>query len=160
VKFSAVRSLFYPDTRALFDVDFVVADPAATGLVMQFRVSRVRSRDTITPPQFLQLPAIAPLPAASATRQLALIEETSEQFEDAPVAATLGTVAGDPNAGPGVRVSRMWMDEVTESPPVGAVETREVYNATADAHPIHIHETTFAVVNRRDIVIDEAKTTG
>ena len=31
--------------------------------------------DPTTPPQFLQLPAIAPLPAATVTRPLALIEE-------------------------------------------------------------------------------------
>jgi len=31
----------------------------------------------------------------------------------------------------------------------------ELYNATADAHPIHIHEIVFEVVNRQDILVFE-----
>ena len=47
------------------------------------------------------------------------------------------------------------MEPVTENPAVGATEVWEIYNTTADAHPMHIHEVTFEVVNRQDIVIDE-----
>ena len=42
----------------------------------------------------------------------------------------------------------VWVDKVTENPDVGDTEVWEIYNATADAHPIHIHELTFEVVNR------------
>jgi FtsP/CotA-like multicopper oxidase with cupredoxin domain len=38
---------------------------------------------------------------------------------------------------------------------VGATEVWELYNATADAHPIHIHEVVFEVVNRQDILVFE-----
>jgi FtsP/CotA-like multicopper oxidase with cupredoxin domain len=38
---------------------------------------------------------------------------------------------------------------------VGATEVWELYNATGDAHPIHIHERTFAVLDRQNIVVDE-----
>jgi FtsP/CotA-like multicopper oxidase with cupredoxin domain len=31
----------------------------------------------------------------------------------------------------------------------------EFYNATGDAHPMHVHERAFEVVNRQAIVIDE-----
>ena len=31
----------------------------------------------------------------------------------------------------------------------------ELYNATADAHPMHIHEIVFEVVDRQAIVVDE-----
>jgi FtsP/CotA-like multicopper oxidase with cupredoxin domain len=48
------------------------------------------------------------------------------------------------------------MDEVTENPAVGATEVWEIYNATADAHPMHIHEIAFEVVNRQDIFVNEA----
>jgi FtsP/CotA-like multicopper oxidase with cupredoxin domain len=51
------------------------------------------------------------------------------------------------------------MDEVTENPAVGATEVWEYYNATEDAHPMHIHEVAFQVVNRQAIVIDEASGT-
>ena len=64
-------------------VDFPVADPSSTGQVMQFRVVPAVAADDSTPPQYLQLPTITPLPAATLTRQLALIEEASEGADEA-----------------------------------------------------------------------------
>ena len=135
--------------------DFPVADPSSTGQVMQLRVVPAVGADDSTPPQYLQLPAITPLPAATLTRQLALIEEASEGADEAeeevegPVAAMLGTVDA------GVWVAREWGDAVTESPTIGETEIWEMYNATADAHPMHIHEIVFEVVNRQDILVDD-----
>jgi len=40
---------------------------------------------------------------------------------------------------------------VTENPTVGDTEAWEMYNFTADAHPIHLHLVRFAVVNREVI---------
>jgi FtsP/CotA-like multicopper oxidase with cupredoxin domain len=137
-------------------VDFPVADPATTGQIMQFRVVPAAGVDTSTPPQFLQLPARAPLPAPTITRPLALLEELSAFFDDAPAEAALGTVAGNPNVGPGVWTRLMWADDVTENPALGATEVWELYNATADAHPMHIHERAFEVMNRQNILVDEA----
>jgi spore coat protein A len=139
--------------------DFDSADPETTGQVMQFRVVPSTTVDTSTPPQFLQLPAVTPLPEATVTRPLALLEELSPFFEDAPAEALLGTVNGDPNVAPGVWTKRLWMDPITENPAVGATEVWELYNATADAHPMHIHEVHFQLVNRQDIVVDEAAET-
>jgi FtsP/CotA-like multicopper oxidase with cupredoxin domain len=135
--------------------DFDTADPATTGQIMQFRVVPARTVDTTTPAQFLQLPAITPLPAATVTRPLALLEELSAFFDDAPAEALLGTIAGDPNTAPGVWTKRLWMDEVTENPAEGITEVWELYNATADAHPMHIHEVAFEVVSRQEIFVDE-----
>jgi spore coat protein A len=135
--------------------DFDPADPASTGQVMQFRVVPAVAPDPTTPPQFLQLPAITPLPAATVTRPLALLEEASGFFADSPAAALLGTVAGDPNVAPGVWTKRLWMDPITENPAVGATEIWEIYNATVDGHPMHIHEITFEVINRQDIFVNE-----
>ena len=42
----------------------------------------------------------------------------------------------------------MWADPITENPAPGAVEVWEFYNFTMDAHPMHIHEVQFQVVNR------------
>lgn len=136
-------------------VDFEPSDPDSTGRVMQFRVVPAAAPDPTTPPLYLQLPAITPLPPESVTRRLALIEELSVAHLDAPSEALLGSVAGDPNDGPKQLISRLWMDPVTENPDVGMTELWEIYNATADAHPIHIHETVFEVVNRQDILVDE-----
>ena len=47
------------------------------------------------------------------------------------------------------------MDAVTENPAVGATEVWEFYNVTADAHPMHVHEVTFEVVNRQNLLLDE-----
>ena len=135
--------------------DFPVADPQTTGRVMQFRVSASSDPDTTTPPEFLQLPPVAPLPAAARTRHLALLEEMSAAFDDAPAAALLGTIEHDPGSGPAGWEPLEWKDDVTENPGVGETEVWALYNATEDAHPMHIHETTFEVVNRQDIVVDE-----
>jgi FtsP/CotA-like multicopper oxidase with cupredoxin domain len=140
-------------------VDFPVADPASTGQIMQFNIVPAITPDSTTPPMFLTLPAIASLPPETVTRPLALIEEMSMYFADAPAEALLGTVAGDPNIAPGVWTKRMWMEPVTENPAVGATEVWEIYNATADAHPMHIHEVVFEVVNRQPIFVDEVNET-
>jgi spore coat protein A len=135
--------------------DFPVADPASTGQVMRFDVVPAVAPDPTTLPMFLQLPAITPLPPATVTRPLALMEEMSAFFADSPAEAVLGTVSGDPNAGTGVLTKRLWMDPVTEDPAVGATEVWEFYNTTGDAHPMHIHEIVFEVIDRQDIFVDE-----
>jgi FtsP/CotA-like multicopper oxidase with cupredoxin domain len=127
---------------------------------MEFRVMPAVAPDPTTPPQFLVLPAITRL-AGGAARPLALIEKAAVGFDAAgnevegPVEALLGTVAGDPNIAPGVWAEKLWSDAVTEFPAVGATEVWEFYNATADAHPMHVHEVAFQVVDRQDISVDE-----
>ena len=138
----------FPDEEG----EFEPADPATTGQVMQFRVVPGAGPDPTTPPQFLTLPAITPLPPETVTRPLALLEQVSAFFEDAPTEALLGTVAGNPNVAPGMWTKQLWMDPVTENPDVGATELWEFYNGTPDAHPIHIHELVFEVVNRQAIL--------
>ena len=49
----------------------------------------------------------------------------------------------------------MWADVVTENPDMGDTEVWEFYNGTADAHPMHIHEIVFEVVNRQSLVANE-----
>jgi spore coat protein A, manganese oxidase len=137
--------------------DFPVADPGTTGQVMEFRVGPAVEDDDSTPPQYLQLPAIAPLPVETKTRRLALIEKVGHGFDEdgneieGPLEALLGTVTGD-----GDLVEREWHHEVTENPVTGDTEVWEMYNTTADAHPMHIHEVAFEVVNREGLVLDEA----
>ena len=135
--------------------DFESADPDTTGQILQFQVVPAVAPDPSTPPQFLQLPAIAPLPAHALTRPLALIEkagvgfDADEQPVEGPVEALLGTVGGD-----GILLEQKWMDDVTENPDVGATEIWEIYNTTADAHPMHVHEIAFEVVNRQALALD------
>jgi FtsP/CotA-like multicopper oxidase with cupredoxin domain len=138
------------------DVDFPSADPATTGQVMQFNVVPAVDIDDSTPPMYLQLPAIVPLPPETFTRPLALIEEMGMGYDinnvevEGPVEALLGTVES------GVAVEQLWMDPVTENPAVGTTEVWEFYNTTGDAHPMHVHEVLFQVVNREGLVVDES----
>jgi FtsP/CotA-like multicopper oxidase with cupredoxin domain len=53
---------------------------------------------------------------------------------------------------------QMWSEAVTENPNVGDTEVWEFYNFTADAHPMHVHEVTFEVVNRQSLESDEGET--
>jgi bilirubin oxidase len=132
---------------------FKPADPGSTGLVMQFRVTSAPAgfHDPTTPPEDLVMPEVAPQPSALRTRALALVEEVPDPpGPDIPIAAKLGTfdlVAGLPD---GVR-ALAWMDPVTENPAVGETEVWELYNFTEDAHPIHIHEVLFEVVDRQGL---------
>ncbi|MBN1148539.1 MAG: multicopper oxidase domain-containing protein [Anaerolineales bacterium] len=145
-------------------VDFDPADPASTGQIMQFQVvpMPVGAIDPTTPPQFLQLPAIAPLPPETVTRPLALIEKMGMGYDangmaEGPVEALLGTVGPDsidPTTPAGVWTERKWMEPVTENPAVGATEVWEFYNTTGDAHPMHVHEVVFEVVNREGLALD------
>jgi FtsP/CotA-like multicopper oxidase with cupredoxin domain len=138
-------------------VDFPTADPDTTGQVMQFNVVPAMAPDPTTPPMFLQLPPITPL-VGGTPRPVALLEEMSMYFADAPAETLLGTVAFNA-PGVGTWTPRMWAEEVTENPAVGATEVWEFYNATADAHPMHVHEVLFQVVDRQDILVDETSTT-
>ena len=52
-------------------------------------------------------------------------------------------------------MSHEWMHEVTENPQVGDTEVWEFYNFTADAHPMHVHEVVFQVVDRQPITFTE-----
>jgi spore coat protein A len=137
------------------EVDFDAADPTTTGQVMQFRVVPAVAPDETTPPQFLVLPPVPPLPVETVTRRLALIEEMSRFVDDAPAEAELGTITWDSGADVGTWRHFEWMAPVTENPAMGATEIWELYNVTGDAHPMHIHEVVFEVVNRQNIVVFE-----
>jgi spore coat protein A len=136
--------------------DFDAADPGTTGQILQFRVVPARGPDPTTPPRWLRLPAATPLPHQVRTRPLALIEKAGIGFDadsnqvEGPIEALLGIVTDD-----GHTDRRLWADKVTENPGVGDTEVWEIYNTTADAHPVHIHELTFEVVNRQGLVLDQ-----
>jgi FtsP/CotA-like multicopper oxidase with cupredoxin domain len=127
-------------------VDFDPSDPGSTGQVMELRVGAGPVDDPTTPPQYLQLPAIAPLGIAANTQYLSLIEEEFEPAE-VPFAALLGRF--DP--GTGDTTPMLWMDPISENPALGATEVWEMANFTEDAHPIHIHQVQFEVLGREVI---------
>lgn len=142
------------------------ADPHTTGQVMRFEIVPLASTDDSTPPDQLVLPVRTPLGAATLTRQVALVEEESETVyvresdgkivldcsshsPFGPTEALLGRVVNDPHHGAIMGQGLSWMDAITENPAVGATEVWEIYNFTMDAHPIHLHEVMFEVINRQ-----------
>ena len=131
--------------------EFEPADPATTGQIMKFTIVPLAGPDTSLPVNQLALPALTPLGAAIRTRKVALLEEGSEKFRHVgPRAAVLGTVDDM-----GYPMMQMWGDPITENPGLGDTEIWEIYNFTADAHPIHLHEVQFQVVNRQPLLTDE-----
>ncbi len=137
----------------VFNGTFDPADPTTTGQVMKLKVVPKTGTDTSVPPQSLRLPAFVGLGAAGNTRQVALFEEAYDApgLGEIPVEVLLGT----PTDG-----KLMWADAITETPPLGATEVWEIYNRTIDAHPIHIHEVLFQVVNRQAFTANEDPVTG
>ncbi len=116
------------------------ADPNTTGSIMQFSVTQPLSptpNATVTTATALR-PAIAPLVQTGATRQLVLFEGLDQFGRLQPL---LGTLAEG---------SKAWFEPVTENPMLNDVEVWEVYNATPDAHPIHLHLVSFQIINRED----------
>jgi bilirubin oxidase len=125
--------------------DFAPANPETTGQILKFEVIAAVQEEASLPVSELVLPGPTLLGAPSVTRRLSLNEHDSEHLEGVgPVEATLGTVDDD-----GKPVSLDWDDAITEKPAVGATEIWELHNFTADAHPIHIHEVQFQVVERQ-----------
>jgi FtsP/CotA-like multicopper oxidase with cupredoxin domain len=66
-----------------------------------------------------------------------------------PTAALLGTLNAD-----GTGNSLLWSDNITEIPDLNTTEEWIMYNFTADAHPIHVHQVKFQVVDRQQLATD------
>lgn len=144
--------------------DFVAADPATTGQVMELRVVPMKGKDNSIRPSMLSLPVPDAMGPATNIRKLSLnelmsmrvcvesdtadppnlVEVKCTDMSNAfgPAKAQLGTLEED-GANP-----LPWMAEITETPVAGETEIWEINNFTADAHPIHLHQIQFEVVER------------
>ena len=86
------------------------------------------------------------VPAPTKTRKLALFEGTDEFGRLQPL---LGTAEPTVDVtGATVDGSLTWFQPITENPGLGDTEIWEFYNATGDAHPVHVHLVHFEVMNR------------
>ncbi len=123
------------------------AHPRGAGQVMAFRVTQPLSETprAVLPPALR--PLIGTLPAVRAesavrTRRLMMFEGTDPYGR---LMAMLGIVdPGSPLDG-----TLSYSDPVTENPAVGDTEIWEIYNASADAHPIHLHLVGFRILDRQ-----------
>ncbi len=119
------------------------ADPLSTGLIMKFVVDQpldanvpeatVEAGDTD-----LRDGPFAVDETTDTVRELALFEEEDSFGRLRP---QLGTVADG---------SLLWDEAITENPGLFDVEEWWIHNATADAHPIHLHLVAFEILGRTD----------
>ncbi len=81
------------------------------------------------------------------TRRLALFEGTDEYGRLQPM---LGTAEPTTDAsGAVVNGSLQWHKPITENPLIDTTEVWEIFNNTGDAHPVHLHQVAFEVLDRR-----------
>jgi len=71
-----------------------------------------------------------------------------ESMPFGPKAAVLG-VNGSEKLGPAE--VQLWDDPIAQNPALGAIETWELWNRSADAHPIHLHLVKFEVLDRAPV---------
>jgi spore coat protein A len=112
-------------------------DPHTTGRVMAFRVGTETVKDASRIPDRLRDTPLPDLLPNAAIRELLLIENEDEF-------GRLKTLLGTVREG-----ARTWSDPITEDPLLGSVEAWDIYNATEDTHPIHVHLVNFRVVSHR-----------
>jgi FtsP/CotA-like multicopper oxidase with cupredoxin domain len=157
----------------------IPADPATTGQVMMFRVNVALANpagDPSTPAPMLVLDAnpggVPKLGTHDAIQNLALLEEESALIcvNIDPVTGVIDQVVGSvppicagggvpfaPKAavlgtnGSGGGEVQLWDDPIAQNPALNTIETWELWNWSADAHPIHLHLVKFEVVNRQVI---------
>jgi spore coat protein A len=117
-------------------------DPRSDGQILAFRVGNSVTVADSPLPSTLGAPIVPPGPVAR-TRRLLLFEGVDHFGRLQPL---LGTVreTGSPDDG-----TQLWGDPITENPGLGDVEIWEVFNATADAHPIHLHLVSFLILDRQ-----------
>jgi spore coat protein A len=125
--------------------------PQLDGRIISFNVGlNTTGNDAIAPVTAATnlRPVLGALPAVNTTgatvRQLLLFEGLDRYGRLQPLLGTVGPTGNTATEG-----TWLWDDPVTETPNAGATEVWEVYNTTADAHPIHLHLVAFRIVDRQ-----------
>jgi spore coat protein A len=121
------------------------ADPQTTGQLLRFRVVQPQSPlpDAIVNTGTVLRPPIAPLDTAGANVRRLVLFEAEDAF------GRLRPQLGIYDPGSPLNGSLLYGEEPTEIVPFGDVEIWEVYNATEDAHPIHLHLVAYQLLNRQ-----------
>ncbi len=127
-------------------------NPQTTGQIMQFRVGTTVTTPASPIPTTLRggpgQPAwIDPLTATTdpvtgqaKVRKVGLFEIMDQYGRITPMLGTVGSATDGPKG---------FMEPVTETPFLNDTEIWEVYNTTADSHPIHLHLVSFQIINHQ-----------
>jgi spore coat protein A len=89
---------------------------------------------------------------ATKTRKVALFEGTDEFGRLQPLLGTAEPVVDE--AGNVVSGTIAWHAPTTENPGLNDTEIWEIYNATGDAHPVHLHLVNFEILDRQEFTAD------
>ena len=87
-------------------------------------------------------------------RKVALFEGMDEFGRLQPLLGTAEPSAVTGHDGLPLQGSIAWHEPTTENPGVGDTEIWEIYNATGDAHPVHLHLVNFEVLDRSEFNAD------
>jgi FtsP/CotA-like multicopper oxidase with cupredoxin domain len=125
------------------------ADPGTTGQVMAFDVVAATTANPLLPAT-LNPPVEAFMPNGQKIEQLATTVParvvTITEF------ASIINPAGPSEAQVGNAFGPLpWKAPITENIQLGAVEEWQIVNRTVDAHPIHLHQTQFQILDRTPI---------
>ncbi len=85
-------------------------------------------------------------------RKVALFEGMDEYGRLQPLLGTAEPVTDA--TGNEVTGAIAWHSPTTENPGLNTTEIWEIYNATGDAHPIHLHLVAFEILNRQEFTAD------
>jgi spore coat protein A, manganese oxidase len=116
-------------------------NPQTTGLIMAFRVGSTPVNDPVVLAESLRE---APIPdlVADNSRKLMLFEAMDAYGRMQPM---LGII--DPESENDGTLT--WSDETTEFPVLNTTEVWEIFNATVDGHPMHLHLVQFRILDRQ-----------
>jgi FtsP/CotA-like multicopper oxidase with cupredoxin domain len=146
---------FGPNTRVLmrFDVGTTVTSPADQMLAISPSTDLSAGID----PSLLPLGfGSSVVPAGVPIRQLTL-NETFDAFGRLIQMLGTTTLPGSPSAGFG----RPYESTPTETPSAGSTEVWEIFNTTADVHPMHFHLVNVQLINRQPFQVSSlGNTTG
>lgn len=143
-------------TNLLGDAPFGGEEPDADELFPDRRTDRVMAFDVSLPLSDTPDSLIADgyllgggvsVGEVTRVRKLALFEGQDQYGRLQPLLGTAEPVRDV--LGNNVNGTLAWHEPVTENPQLGATELWEIYNATGDAHPIHLHLVHFEIVNRQ-----------
>lgn len=145
VKLNPVNNLtpagFGPNSRVLMRFDVAAGITGAPDPALSITTAtdlRPGNEPLLIPP------GVTTLPPGTPVRQLTL----NEAFDDSGrLLQLLGTNV--PLTSKGGGYGRAYTDPVTESVVAGTTEVWEIYNLTADTHPIHFHLVNVQVINRQ-----------
>ncbi|MBT1070955.1 multicopper oxidase family protein [Pelotalea chapellei] len=122
-------------------------DPATTGRVMQFKISKPLAGPDTSDPIPANPRSLIPLDVATKTRFLNLQETEQDDF------LVYDAITGSFSKRLKILINGLLFDDpITENPKIDSVEDWVIINDTEDAHPMHIHLVHFEVLEKGSVV--------